>query len=235
MFNFPTRLRSAGPSLARVRSYAMAGLVALSGLAAASVARAQDVFRPPPPVTYTQKYEIYGNINFANGQAGQNIPKRYNMAGGGVMATWWVTPKWGAAADVHWEGGTTPVFPLAQSVTPRIQTLPFVSQMTYMGGAQYHWLGNQHVGVNLHGLAGASSGNFDHSNPGVSPETFFYSTGLYTNRTSFNAMAGASIDFNRSARWAIRVQPDLVFEHFGTELREFVSVSAGVVYRFGER
>jgi hypothetical protein len=48
-------------------------------------------------------------------------------------------------------------------------------------------------------------------------------------------VVGGSIDFNRSARWAVRLQPDLVFEKFGTELREFVSVSGGVVYRFGNR
>lgn len=230
------RRRPAGPSLVSARNVVIAGLAALCGFAAAATARAQDTFRPPPPVTYTEKYEVFGGLNFLNGQAGQNIPKRYNMGGGEVMGTYWITPKWGAAADLRWDGGTTPALPAAQSTNPKIQTLPFVSQMIYMGGAQYHWIGNQRAGINLHALAGASSGNFDHSNPaGLSSQTFFNTTGLYTNRTAFNGVVGGSIDFNRSARWAIRVSPDLVFEHFGTELREFFSISGGVVYRFGDR
>jgi hypothetical protein len=205
------------------------------GFAAAAVARAQDTFKPPPPVTYTEKYEVYGGINFLNGQAGQNLPKRYNMAGGEAMGTWWVTPRWGAVADYRWDGGTTPVLPGGQASRPPVQTRPFVSQNIFMGGAQYHWLGNQHIGVNLHALAGATHGTFDHSNPGLPSDVFFDNTGLYTNRTSFMGVAGGSFDFNRSAHIAIRLSPEIVFEHFGTETREYVYVSGGVIYRFGHR
>ena len=241
MFISRSRRRPAGPSqapaLSNVRSVRFAltaAIAALCGFAAAT-SSAQDTFKPPPPVTYTEKYELYGGINFMNGQAGQNLPKRYNMAGGEVMGTYWLTPKWGAAANIRWDGGTTPVLPAAQSTTPKIQTRPFVSQTIYMGGVQYHYGGNQSVGLNFHALAGASSGNFDHSNPGVSSQTFFNTTGLYTNRTAFNAVAGGSLDFNRSAHVAIRLSPEIVFEKFGTELREYFYVSAGVIYRFGNR
>ena len=217
------------------RTLVLTGLCGLGFAAAADVARAQDTFRPPPPVTYTEKFEVYGGINFLNGQAGQNLPKRYDMGGGEIMGTYWLTPKYGASADVRWEGGTTPVLPAAQATSPAVQTRPFVSQTIYMGGLHYHWLGNQLVGVNLHALAGASSGTFDHSNPGLPSSTFFNATGLYTNRTSAMGVAGASLDFNRSARLAIRISPEIVFEHFGTELREYVYVSGGVLYRFGNR
>ncbi|SEC22989.1 hypothetical protein [Terriglobus roseus] len=217
------------------RTLVLTGLCALGFVAAANVARAQDTFRPPPPVTYTEKYEVYGGINFMNGQAGQDLPKRYNMAGGEVMGTYWLTPKYGVAADVRWEGGTTPVLPAAQSTSPSVQTRPFVSQTIYMGGLHYHLTGNQLVGMNLHALAGAASGNFDHSNPGLPSSTFFNATGLYTNRTSAMGVAGASFDFNRSSRLALRISPEIVFEHFGNELREFVYVSGGVLYRFGNR
>lgn len=196
---------------------------------------AQDTFKPPAPVTYTEKYEIFGGINFLNGQAGQNLPKRYNMGGGEVMGTYWLTPKWGAAADLRYDAGTTPVLPAAQATSPPVQTRPLVSQFIYMGGAQYHWFGNQLAGVNLHALAGATTGQFDHSNPNLSTAVFSSATGLYTNRTSFMGAVGGSVDFNRSARLAIRVAPELVFEHFGTELREFVYVSGGIIYRFGDR
>jgi hypothetical protein len=48
-------------------------------------------------------------------------------------------------------------------------------------------------------------------------------------------VVGGSLDLNRSARLAVRLSPDLVFEHFGSETREFFSISAGIVYRFGQK
>ncbi|WP_419806046.1 hypothetical protein [Terriglobus sp.] len=215
--------------LSRAVLAGFAGSVAMAGAAHA------QVFKPAEPVTYTQRYEVFGGFNFLNGQAGQNLPKRYNLGGGEVMFTDWITPKFGIAGDVRYDAGTTPVFPSGQATSPPVQTRPLVSQFIGMGGAQYHWFGNHFAGVNLHGLAGVSHGTFDHSNPGLPPQSFTAATGLYSNRTSFNGVAGASIDFNRSARWAVRISPDIVFEDFGTELREFVSVSGGVVYRFGNR
>lgn len=46
---------------------------------------------------------------------------------------------------------------------------------------------------------------------------------------------GGSVDFNRSKRLALRIQPDLIFERYGTETREFFSLSGGVLYRFGKK
>ena len=210
----------------------LAGFV--GSVAAAAVAHAQ-VFKPAEPVTYTQRYEVFGGINFLNGKAGQNLPKRYNLGGGDVMFTDWLTPKFGVAGDVRYDAGTTPVLPSGQATNPPVQTRPLVSQFIGMGGVQYHWLGNHFAGVNLHALAGASHGTFDHSNPSLPSQTFTVATGLYTNRTSFNGVVGGSVDLNRSARWAVRLSPDLVFEEFGSDLREFFSISGGVVYRFGDR
>ncbi len=229
-------LAVAGPFATHLRAVSLLLLASLlAAIFLAAPARAQDTFRPPPPVTYTEKYEVYGGINFLNGQAGQVLPKRYDMGGGEAMATYWLTPKYGIAGDVRYDAGTTPVLPAAQSTNPRVQTRPLVSQFIGMGGLQYHWFGNQHAGVNFHALAGITHGSFDHSNPGLDATTFFTATGLYTNRTSAMGVAGGSIDFNRSARLAIRIAPEIVFEHFGDELREFVYVSGGVIYRFGNR
>ena len=240
MFITHPRLAFAGPSALRPAARFPCRMSLLTAACAAAIgitsaASAQDTFRPPPPVTYTEKYEVYGGINFLNGQAGQVLPKRYNMGGGEAMATYWLTPKYGVAGDVRYDAGTTPVLPAAQSTNPAVQTRPLVSQIIGMGGLQYHWFGNQHAGVNLHALAGVTHGTFDHSNPGLDSTTFYTATGLYSNRSAVMATAGGSIDFNRSARIAIRVSPEIVFEHFGDELREFVYVSGGIIYRFGTR
>jgi hypothetical protein len=49
------------------------------------------------------------------------------------------------------------------------------------------------------------------------------------------AALGGSVDINKSKNWAIRLSPDLILEHFGSETREFFAISGGVVYRIGKR
>ncbi|MBS1814476.1 MAG: hypothetical protein JSS87_06340 [Acidobacteria bacterium] len=205
-------------------------LVASSALTAGAQTVKNGVFVPPPVATYTEKFEIYGGLLFMNGQAGQNLPKRYNMGGGEGMFTWYVTPKWGVAGDFRWAGGTTPVNPGAQVYD--IQTRPFVSQTIGMGGVQYRLAHNKHAALQLHALAGVTNGNFSHSTHGLDP---LVTTGMYRNGSAPMGVVGGSIDLNRSARWAVRLSPEMIFEHFGTETREFISISGGVLYRFGKR
>ncbi|MEO6805416.1 MAG: hypothetical protein ABI209_04650, partial [Edaphobacter sp.] len=179
---------------------------------------------------YRNKYEIYGGINFMNGQAGQTLPKRYNLGGAEGMFTYWMTKKLGVAGDYRWDGGTTPV------LSPYYNRV-LVKQSIGMGGVQYRGPKGRYAAIDYHALAGVTSGTFDHAiqnYPGGSPVSAT-DIGLYTNRTSFMAALGGSVDFNYTRNIAIRLQPDLILEHFGTEVREFVSVSGGVVYRFGRR
>ena len=42
------------------------------------------------PVTYGNKYELYGGLAFMNFQAGQNLPKRMNLGGGEITGTYWL-------------------------------------------------------------------------------------------------------------------------------------------------
>ncbi len=49
---------------------------------------------------YNNRWEVYGGLNFMNGQAGQAQPgRRYNMGGGEVMGTYWLggapVKRWG--------------------------------------------------------------------------------------------------------------------------------------------
>src|SRR5471032_2735519 len=74
----------------------------------------------PPAYTgpkYTNRWEVYVGLNLMNGQAGQLLPKRYNMGGIEGMATYWFgTPgegffrsHFGLDADYRFGAGTTPV------------------------------------------------------------------------------------------------------------------------------
>ncbi len=196
---------------------------------------------PQRVTTYTEKYEIFGGLSFMNGEAGQNLPKRYNMGGGEVMATYWLggggrTRNLGIAADYRLEAGTTPLLPVS---TEFGLNRVLVYQNIISGGLQYRLAKNRYAAVNLHALAGASHGTFDHAivnyPQNVSPQPTAAFVGLYNNSTSPWGAAGGSIEFNYTPHIAIRVSPDIIFEHFGTETREFVSVGGGVVYRFGKR
>ena len=208
----------------RFSMWALAVLAALLFVSAVSQAQGLGKLAAAAPVTYDNKYELYGGLNFMNFQGGQNLPKRMNLGGVELQATYWLTGKLGVAADLRGDAGTTPV--LANPYTSR----PLVVLYTGMGGVQYRGPRNQRFAVDYHAFAGASHGDFTET-----PLPAGYDVGLYTNRTAPIFALGGSLDLNRSKRLAIRVAPDLILEHFGTETREFVSVSAGLVYRIGKR
>ena len=176
------------------------------------------------PVTYDNRYELYGGINLQNFQAGQNLPKRMNFGGVELPGTYWLTGRLGLAADLRGEAGTTPVNPNPYTVRP------LVVMYIGMGGVQYRAYRSQRFAVDYHGFAGAAHGDFTET-PLPPNET----VGLYTNHTAPMFAVGGSLDFNRTKNLALRLSPDLIFEHFGTETREFFSLSGGVVYRLGKR
>ena len=178
---------------------------------------------PAAPVTYDNKWEIYGGINYMNFQAGQNLPKLMNLGGGELLGTYWLTPKWGLGAEWRGEWGTTPVKP-----NTTFNGRALVSLNGALAGAQYRGPKNQYAALNFHGYVGAMHGDFSHT---ADPTTL----GMYTNRTKPMVALGGSVDINRSKNWAIRLQPDLILEHFGSETREFFAISGGVVYRIGKR
>jgi hypothetical protein len=180
------------------------------------------------PVNYDNRYEIFGGLNFMNGQAGQDLPKRFNMGGAELSGTYWFSNHLGGTLDLRVDAGTTPVFP--NSFVPPIRR-PVVYETTGMAGVSYRGSKNHYAAVDYHALFGVSDGVFNKGTGGVSPAA----VGLYTNRVKPMAALGGSLDFNYSKNIAIRLSPDLILEHFGTETREFVAVSGGVIYRFGKR
>ena len=191
---------------------------------------------------YDNRYEIYGGFSYANGQAGQSLPKHYNMGGGEVMGTYWFGSHFGipsnhlgVIADYRFGAGTSPV--LARATVFGLNRI-LVYQNIASGGLQYRSIKNRYAAIDFHVLAGATHGTFDTAitgypqNTGQQPTTDI--VGVYSNRTSPWAAAGGSIDFNYSPKVGVRLQPDLVFEHFGTETREFFGISMGLVYRLGK-
>jgi len=193
---------------------------------------AQGKLAPAAIASYDNRWEAYGGVNFMNFQAGQNLPKRMNFAGVEGQATYWLTDHLGVAGDYRFEGGTTPVLP-----NPYYKGRVAVFQHIGMAGVQYRGPKGRYAAIDYHALVGVSRGIFDSAikgYPGGSPVTASQ-IGLYTNRTKPIAALGGSVDFNYTKNLAIRLSPDLMLEHFGTETREFFAISGGVMYRFGRR
>lgn len=239
-FVLPEESRRARWMVRRIWMGALAVLLtAATGAATAQNAQVQNTPqatpRPKPkigsivPVTYDNKYEAYGGFSFMNFQAGQALAQRMNLGGVELQGTYWLTHKWGLAADYRGEWGTTPVNP-----NPFISGRPLVSMHIGMLGAQYRGPKNQYAALNYHAFFGVGHGAFNHDTGGV-PKQYLPLIGLYTDRTKPIGALGASIDINHSKNMAIRLSPDLILEHFGTETRTFFSISGGVIYRFGKR
>ena len=186
----------------------MLAAVALMAGAGRAMAQGNSKIGPSAPVTYDNKYEVYGGINFMNFQAGQNLATRMNMGGGEVLGTYWVTPKLGLGAQWRGEWGTTPIFPNAF-----LKGRAGVSLNMALFGAQYRGPKNHYAAINFHAYGGPAFGNFTHSTGDVPPQ-YLPLLGLYANHTAALVALGGSVDFNRSKNLAIRLSPDLILEHF---------------------
>jgi hypothetical protein len=226
---------------AQLVAAAMAQLFAVAILTFAAgtpTAHAQGRVGPPPPVTYDNKYEIYGGLQYMNFKAGENLPKRMNLGGAEIQGTLWMTPRLGISAEYRGEAGTTQVFPNAGVFGIH---RPLVYMNMGLGGIQFRGPRNQHAAINYHAFGGIASGVFDAGTqgagptPGVSASSNARLVGLYDNHSAAIFALGASLDLNRSKNWAFRLSPDLILEHFGNEEREFFAISGGVVYRFPVR
>jgi hypothetical protein len=191
-------------------------------------------FSHTAPVTYDNRYEIFGGISFLSYQAGQNLPHLMSMGGAEIQGTYWLNDRWGVVLSGRAGAGTTPV------LSPYYNRVA-VYQETGLAGVNMRWKHTQYAALGVQAMAGASHGVFDYAvqhYPGGSPVGACSgpnNLGLFCNSTKGQAVAGLSLDINHGPRWAIRLAPEVVFDHRSSELREFFYLAGGVVYRFGHR
>jgi hypothetical protein len=228
----------------------LAAQVAAPGTAPMPVKRAEQLAAYTGP-SYTNRYELFGGLSFMNGQAGQNLQSRYNMGGGEAQFTYFLghapVGRLGVMADYRFEAGTTPTAPNPGNDQSIHLNRVLVMQNILSGGVVYRGFKNRYFAVDYHAQAGESYGVFNYATthyPGGSPvsacpaqETAGQvgNLGLYCNHAAPWGAVGGSVDFNQSQRFAVRLSPDMIFEHFGTETREYFSISGGILWRFGKR
>jgi hypothetical protein len=153
-------------------------------------------------------------------KAGEHLPKFMNFGGAVAQGTYWLNDHVGVGLQYRGQAGTTPVFAGADLYHI---SRPLVYMNMGLAGVEYRGPKNQYVAVNYHGYFGVSHGTF--SDTRKPDEPFFYQvTGLYRDSTKPIAYLGGSIDYNLSKKVAIRLSPDLVLEHFGSETRPFFCI-----------
>ena len=185
------------------------------------------------PVTYDNRYEIFGGLSYMGFKAGPYLTQNMNMGGGELLGTYWlrnglgryIKPNvLGVAADYRFEAGTTPV-----QVNPVGLNRTLVYQDIVMGGVQVRGPRNEFFATNLHLLGGMSWANFSHgTEPAAPPQR----VGLYGDSSAFMGAIGASLDINQSKQFAIRLSPDLMLSHFGSYTDTRFAIGVGVIYRF---
>jgi hypothetical protein len=183
----------------------------------------------PAPVRYNNRFEAYGGLNLMTFTAG-NLQERANLGGTELLGTWWATHHIGPGLDIRGEAGTTPVAPNADSFIPPTHR-PIVEQFMLMAGAQYRGPRNQQFALNYHAYGGADDGIFNRGIHGIPPTTI----GLFNNKIKPVGAVGVSLDWNRSAHWALRISPDMMLTRFGNEWEQTFALTIGVVYRFHEK
>jgi len=202
---------------------ALGGLMVLA-MGAGRVEAQSGKLASAPPVTYDNRLELYGGLNYQGFQAGPYLAKVMNLGGVEASLTYWVNDKWGVAVDARPEGGTSFVTP-----NDAFNGRAIVALYTGMAGVQYRVRQNQKLAFSIHAYGGVSHGDFSET------ITTAQGSGFYNNITKPIEAAGGSFDFNRSKNFAIRLSPDLVLEQFGPGSREFFSISGGIVWRIGKR
>jgi len=201
-------------------------VLVLGGLAmnaARMQAQGQGKLAAAAPVTYDNRFELFGGLNYMNFYAEPNETKEMNLGGGEGSLTYWLSDRWGAVVDLRGDAGTSPV-----NANPVFDGRALVVLYTGMGGVQYRVKQNQRAAFSLHAYAGGSHGDFNITLPQSE-------SGLYQNETKPIEVFGGAVDLNRSKNLAIRLSPELIEEQFGPGSRSFVSISGGVVWRLGRR
>lgn len=185
------------------------------------------------PVTYDNRFEVFGGLNYMAFKAGPYLTQNMNTGGGELMGTYWLRNGLGShikpnvlglVADYRFDAGTTPVEP-----NPVGLNRTLVYQNILMAGVQVRGPRNEFASLGLHLLAGGSWANFSHGTEPASPPE---RVGLYSDGSAFMGAIGASVDINQSKHWAIRLSPDLMLSHFGTYFDTRFAISGGLIYRF---
>jgi len=199
---------------------------------------------PPPPtidadvnrnltladVRYDNKYDIYGGIGDYHANAGPQLLGGANLGGFDIQGTRWFTKRLGVTVNARGYYGTIGVAP-----NPYLIKGPFIMEHMGLGGASYRLKVGKPAALTVHGLVGASYGDFNSALGNLPPPASGpvppAAVGLFNNQASIATALGGSLDLNRSPQLAFRISPDWVYTRFGGMTQTEFAISVGITYR----
>lgn len=177
-------------------------------------------------VRYDNHWQLYFGAGYRHFNAGPDLFQGAQLGGPDVQITRRLSPHWGATGNVRGYWGTSGATPNKYGIQG-----PLVSEYLFLGGPEYRGPRNEHAAVNFHALIGGAYGVYDADLGRIPPGM----VGFYSNGMSVAGAFGGSLDLNRSPRWALRLSPDLMVTHHGSQFQEQFAMSVGVLYRFAPR
>jgi hypothetical protein len=176
--------------------------------------------------TYSHQYEAYFGAGYTRFNPGPSL-QHNSEANWEAGLTDYLKGNLGVTADFRGYYGTafTGIHPINQAYKPGI------SQYTALVGPQYRFYRGQHWGWSAEVLGGVGRGNFSTGTNGLPPTV----VGLYNDATTFNLLAGASVDYNLSPGLAIRLTPNYLLSKYGGNIQNNKGWTMALVYRFGHQ
>ncbi|HVJ08442.1 MAG TPA: hypothetical protein VM554_08645 [Acidisarcina sp.] len=177
-------------------------------------------------VRYDNNWQLYFGAGFRHFNAGPNLFHGASLGGPDVQITRRLSHRWAVTGNGRGYWGTSGAAPNKYGIEG-----PMVSEYLFLGGPEYRGPRNEHAALNFHALVGGARATYDSDLGKVPPGA----VGFYNNGTSFAGAFGGSLDLNRSPRWALRISPDMMLTHHGSEYQEQFALSVGVLYRWTKK
>lgn len=178
--------------------------------------------------TYTHRWEVYGGGEYMRFRPGPDLHNS-GMGAWVVGLTRYFTPRFGITADARGLYGNNSLGPVNGGgynvYNARFSVFPFTI------GPQYRFYGSQKFSVSGVLQAGAVYGYFDANTNGIPPQL----VGLYPAGIVPGGIASIDLDYNLSTGLAVRIAPNVLFDHFDGNLDHNQGFLVGVVYRFGRQ
>ena len=178
--------------------------------------------------TYTHRWEVYAGGQYMRFRPG---PALHNSGMGGwtLGLTRYFTPRFGITADARGYYGSNSLGPVNGGgyniYNARFSVFPFTI------GPQYRFYGTPKWSISGVVQGGAVYGYFDAHTNGIPPQLVgFYPAGIVP-----GGIASVDIDYNLSTGLALRIAPNVLFDHFDGNLDHNQGFLVGMVYRFGRQ
>jgi hypothetical protein len=177
---------------------------------------------------YTHLYEAYFGGGYLRFHPGPNL-QRNNEYAWNVGVSRYYSERFGVTVDGR--GYYGPAFLGTTNNGSSFLSDPKVSQYTAMIGPTYRFLLNPHYSVSGRVLGGVAIGNFSGDLGSFSPGD----VGLYSNSTSPAINGSVAFEYNVSPGLGLRLAPEFLYTHFGSENQNSLGYTAGLVYRWGKQ